>query len=536
MNRIEYANRIPLDQPEVPPHINVPLFPHQLLSLGKMKRLETAAQTGLLIDNERVFSSYGILGERAGTGKTLTMLAHISQMTSVHPQPFNRLHSSTPSFFTLTSVETTLNTLIVVPHTLYHQWQAEIQQTRLTCTFLRSLKDIDDSLESIVTTHLTLVSNTLLQSLTHLLLNTTFTWERIVYDEADMIRIPSACIPLQAKMTWLITSRYRNILHANQQVHSHVVKQLPSLFIESLSEPVKEYITDILHQHPTLTLFRTASELFFNTFIKNIHPLRAHYVVKTEESLLTESLHLPEPVVTLIHCRDANPKTLQLLDAGRIEEAVLSIHPRIDTLDSLMERVGANCMERLQTKTCTICYESTEVPCVTPCCTNMFCGRCIVTWITIKNSCPLCKEVIQPRSLIKIGGTHTRPSKLEALVDYLQAGQGQAGQGQAGQDAQYILFSRNVQEVYSYIVNHLPSLQGEVDILHGNKTVISNLVADFTKKKIRVLCFSTDSLGVDLGSATHILLMDRLSGEAIERAQRIGRKVPLQVIRFCDWS
>jgi len=160
---------------------------------------------------------------------------------------------------------------------------------------------------------------------------------------------------------------------------------------------------------------------------------------------------------------------------------------------------------------------------------NIFCGRCIATWITIKNSCPLCKEVLQPSSLIKID-TGVRPkelSKMEAVVEYLRG---------IDTDSQYILYARNVQEVYTYIVNNLPSLRDDVDILHGNKMAISNLVSEFTKKRIRVLCFSPDTVGVDLLSATHILIMDRIYGEAIQRAQRIGRKVPLQVVQFCDWA
>lgn len=513
-----------------PTHINIRLLPHQHASLRRMKELETAVYTGLAVGNERIFSSYGVLGERAGTGKTMTMLGHISQMTSVAPSlPFNRVDCSSSSFFSLRSVETNLNTLIVVPHNLFHQWQSEIQKTSLSCTYLRSLKDIDDCHTSIVQTHLTLVSNTLLQALTHLIQNTTSTWERIVYDEADMIRIPSVCIPLQAKITWLITSRYKNIIHANQQVHSHVLKQLPAHYIASLSIPIQKYISETLAQHPTLSIFRTASEPFFHTITKNSHPLRGLYVVKTEESALERSLNLPEPIYTTIRCRNANPRTMDLINKGHIEEAVLSIHPRITTIHALIEGLDDNRIERLQRTACNICYEATEVKCASPCCMNIFCGRCIVTWTLIKNSCPLCKEVIQSRSLIMIdtGVQSKEKSKMERLVEYLEG---------TTSGSQYILFSRNVQEVYTYIVNNLPSLQGEVDILHGNKNTISNLISEFNKKRIRVLCFSTDSLGVDLVSATHILLMDRIHGEAIERAQRIGRTVPLQVVQFCDWS
>jgi hypothetical protein len=317
------------------------------------------------------------------------------------------------------------------------------------------------------------------------------------------------------------------MMNANQQVHSHVLKQLPAPYIAGLSEPIQKYISDTLSQHPTLTIFRTASEPFFHLLTKNTHPLRGHYVVKTEESVLEQSLNLPPPVYTMITCRNAHPRTMELIDKGLVEEGVLSIDPRITTMASLTDGLDANSIERLRANACTICYESPDVTCVTPCCMNVFCGRCIVTWITIRNNCPLCKEVIQPRSLIKID-TGVRPkllSKLEALVEYLRQGQGQ-----------YILFSRNVQEVYTYIVNNLPNLQDDVDILHGNKTACSNLVSEFTKKRIRVLCFSADTVGVDLLSATHVLLMDRMKGEAIERAQRIGRKLPLQVVQFCDWS
>jgi hypothetical protein len=518
-----------------PPHINVPLYPHQLSSLRRMKEIETGRSTGLVIDNEQIYSSYGILGERAGSGKTLTMLSHVSQMISISQlKPFNQLSiSSTPSFFSLSSVETNYNTLIVSPHNIFHQWQGEIQKTNLSCTYLRSLKDIDESLGSLRETHLTLVSNTLLPSLSHILLNSKSTWERIVYDEADMIRIPSTCIPLPSKMTWLITSRYKNIINANQQVHSHVLKQLPSHYISGLTAPIQKYISETISQHPTLTIFRTASEPFFSRITKNSHPLRGYYVVKTEDYTLDISLHLPEPIYTMIQCRNAHPRLMDLIDKGCIEEAVLSINPKIITMDSLIDGLSKNCIERLQRNSCSICYDVIDVTCVTPCCTNIFCGRCIVTWITIKNSCPLCKELIQPRSLIKID-TGVRPkklSKLDALVEYLQ-----------GIDTdnrvceQYILFARNIQEVYTYIVNNLPNLKDKIDILHGNKTAISNLVCDFSKRSIRILCISPESVGVDLLPATHILLMDRLKGEAIERAQRIGRKIPLEVVQFCDWN
>ena len=522
-----------------PRHINVPLYKHQLSALERMKHLEGSSDSGFSIGNERIFSSYGILGERAGTGKTLTMLSHISQMTTLTTsQPVKRLHaSSTPSFFSIISesAEINFNTLIVVPHTLFHQWENEIKKTSLSYTSLRSLKDINsDCKDKLLSSHITLISNTLLHPFSTLLYNTmSYMWDRIVYDEADMIRIPATCTPLHTKMTWLITSRYRNITHANQQIHSHVLKQLPEEYIDSLSEPVKKYISNSLAHHPTLTLYRTASEVYFSKIVKNLHPSRGYLVIKTEEEQLNVSLSLPPIIPQKIQCRQANPRTQDLIERGMVDEAVLSIFPRIVRMDTLLEDADENIKDRLGVTNCSICYENVEQlsPCITPCCMNIFCGLCIVKWITINNSCPLCKKIIPSNSLLKIENKKEYPkekTKLEALVDILQ------NKG----DGQYIIFSHSIQEVYRYIVNNLPSLQDEIDILQGNKTIISNILSEFNSKQLRVLCFSSDSLGVDLHSATHILSMDRLSDEEeyiIGRAQRIGRKIPLQYIQFCDW-
>ena len=540
MEQIETS--IFLSPAEQPPHINIPLLPHQIYSLERMKHLESSMNKGIRVGDELIFSSHGILGERAGTGKTLTMLSHISQMTEREPSPVHiSIHpSSSPSFLSIVQkdIVNSFSTLIVVPHFLFHQWHAELKKTSLSYTLLKSQKDIDtECLAKIENTHVTLISNTLLQSLSALLSTVDYMWERIVYDEADMLRISSTCKPLLTKMTWLITSRYRNITHSNQQIHSHVVKQLPQEYVESLSIPMQSYIAEYVKEHPMLTIYKTTSDVYFKSILQNMHPSRGYFVIKTEESFLESSLSLPPPVRQILPCKPTHPRpneTTALLESGNIEAAVLSVYPREVTFESLLEGSDTHTECRLRTNTtCSICYEPAEsmVPCITPCCMNLFCGRCIVTWISINKICPLCKAILPPSSLLKLKGNVFRGekgcTKYERLISLLEDG-----------DGQYIVFSRNTQEVYAYIVNNLPHLIDKVDILHGNKTTISNILSEFTAKKLRVLCFSTDSLGVDLHSATHIIVMNRLQGDEdciIGRAQRIGRTQPLQYIELMDW-
>jgi hypothetical protein len=549
MEKIESRATVHYSREQELGNIKIPLYPHQRSALERMREIEESTYGGMCIGGETLFSSYGILGERAGTGKTLTMLAHIDQMSlttlSQNYREIPTLHpASSPTFFGHGSRPSKhlLPTLIIVPHTLFYQWQREIRSTTLSCTSLISQKDIDHPLliERMESTHVTLISNTLLQSLTARFTQLVWgldevLWDRIVYDEADVLRIPSGCIPLETRMTWLITSRYRNITHANQQIHSHVVKQLPQQYIDSLSSSVKKYVEGYIEEHPQLTLYKTASEVFFRPILANRHPSRGYFVVKTDDASLDASLSLPSPVVQTILCKPEHGRTMELLHKGHVEDAVLSIHPQTMTLPQIIATVDQHSQTRLQENTsCSICYETAEpiVPCVIPCCMNLFCGRCILTWFDRNAKCPLCQALVAPTSLIKIDTGAERPplqqTKYEHLIRLLQ------DKG----DGQYILFSRNPQKVFSHILDTLPNLRGQIGLLHGNKTVISNLVSEFNKKTLRILCFSGDSLGTDLHSATHILIMDRLRGDEEEyiigRAQRIGRKVPLQQIYFSE--
>jgi len=489
-----------------------------------MKTIEESLYKGIHFDNELVFSSFGILGERSGTGKTVTMLAHISQMSTPSPVTHTLHPASTSSFFSIVNqTHDLLPTLIVVPHSLFHQWQKEISKTRLSCHVLKCAKDIElSAIHHMKNSHITLVSNTLLPALVALINHEKKTWTRVVYDEADIIRIPAQCPFVSTRISWLITSRYKNITHANQQIHSHVVKQLDEDYIDGLSEATRDYIQRYINQHPLLTLYKTVSDIYFKSIVNNTHPLRGYFVVTTETSHLYRSISLPPVLQSTLQCK-ASLTTMSFLDQGNIEDAVLSIHPNILTMDTLLSTTDANVKARLEeNKSCSICYESEViVPCITPCCMNLFCGKCILKWFHINMNCPLCQTVLNPTSLIKVKTEYSpvEKTKQETLRELLRI-----------PDRQTIVFSRNAHDLYTTL--NMPS----VDILHGNKSTIATILNDFAVKKLNTLIVSDDTTGVDLHSATHMILFDTLRGEEdiLGLAQRIGRQTPLVVIELVE--
>jgi len=489
-----------------------------------MKEIEESLGKGLVVGDERMFTSYAILGQRSGTGKTVTMLAHISQMTDIYPTSLSLHPASTPAFFSLVNEQTTLlPTLIVVPHSLLHQWKREIEKTSLSCHIFKSINQIDAaSIPQMMNSHITLIPNTLLKPLTTLLhaLSTIFAhvnyqWARVVYDEADTIHIPP-CQWMNAKMTWLITSRYTNILYANQHIHSHVVKQLHETYMNNLSDPVQDYLRRYINEHPKLTIYKTTSETYFKPIL-NHHPSRGYFVVMTDSDIdLLPITH------TTLFCTPT-PSTARFLENGQIEEAVLSIHPNVMSMETLLSTADSHVKARLQETSCSICYDTATVPCVTPCCKNLFCGKCIVTWFQINAKCPLCQAILHPSSLIKVNTSYI-PVKGKTSIDLLR-------ELLQEPNRQTLVFSRNMKTLYA----ELKHMDG-VEALYGNSLRIAKRIDAFTRGQTRTLLLSDDIYGINLQTATHLILMDPLHDEdyIVGLAQRIGRRQPLVVIEIQD--
>lgn len=512
------------------PLVDIPLLPHQIISLQKMRLIEESRNKGIWVNDEQLVSSYGILGDPSGTGKTATMLGHIGQMTE-HPFGIHTLctlsRDSLPSLYSVTQrlYEDSFNTLIVVPYFLLLHWQGEIEKTRFTLHTIKSQRDIDSTecIRRISECHITLISNTLLQCLTARLKHTmpNYLWERVVYDEADMIRIPAACPFIRCKMSWLISARYKNLTHANQQIHSYILQKLSPDFLQSLEEPLQKLLTVYTQEHPHLVVYKTVSHTYFQSILRTTHPARGYFVVTTEEEFLQQSMQLPSVVRKHISCSSKMPyihaNTRNLMEQGKIEEAVLSICPRTMSRDAFLTSLTCPFKKErfLASSVCTICFEAAEVPCISPCCTHLFCGSCMLRWLDTNAVCPICRADFPPSSLIKLQDQDPPfLDKMGSLLSLLRDIKGQI-----------IVASQKPREVYDRIRLDIPTLA--VDLLQGQ---MLNKKAAFERKEITVLVIADDTVGITFPSATHMIRMSSLGKEG--RCQSIGRKEPLTIVRL----
>lgn len=225
---------------ETPAWITTPLLPHQRTALAAAHALEAAKLNGMNVDplpgegmGGRLYTSYGILGDRVGSGKSLTALS----LVKAPPPPdmyteyvmrgqmlgdgrdvgLLRTRSQTTS-----SLGTTLfpikTALFIVPHALIGQWEGYVtKDTTLKALFLKKRNDASDvtlftRLESY---DAIFVSSTMWSTFRGAHPIHTILWSRLFIDEADSITFSCDYNDLHARFYWFISASWLNLVFSN---------------------------------------------------------------------------------------------------------------------------------------------------------------------------------------------------------------------------------------------------------------------------------------------------------------------------------
>ena len=125
---------------DAPPNsMKVGLRAHQQAVIASMEKTEQELISGMSCSDETLYSSYGILGDSVGVGKSLMVLAHIARLATLPPLPTVKSLGANSSYKMFSIKDDAAldmsgaGCLIVVPHTLFRQWSDYIKnQTNLT--------------------------------------------------------------------------------------------------------------------------------------------------------------------------------------------------------------------------------------------------------------------------------------------------------------------------------------------------------------------------------------------------------------------
>lgn len=600
---------------EQPPEIKIPLRTHQKAILYEMEQREQLLTHGMDVSGATLWSQFSFLGDGVGVGKSLMVLGHIARLKTlpaVLPIPILESNSTTQMYTLHTQVYDTALTeigcLIVVPHTLYRQWQTYLkEQTTLKWVGIQSRRNLDPETAptQLREADVVLVSNTLFGSLQELTNERKFFWKRVFFDEADTLHIPSTKKRPLARFTWLISASWANLLFPNQSIYAtHTMFQTVMSSTNVFEPEIKTILQNSLtqSQHGTYSYLRyyMVSPQFFRELVHTNNPNRGRLVLRCSEAFVKESITLPPITIRNITCRpmlvqhivsNAIPASVRtLLHAGDIQGALQELGVKTEEPMSLVQAVSENRLKELdrlrktydfkasleystpqakenalkslqdkigsleaqikqlrerienyKEEMCPICFDEPQNPALTPCCSRIFCAGCILTSLTRKSACPLCRATIGASGLRSLATapilkneivdpTDTTPQLLKKTEQLLQILQEKP-------DGKFLVFSR-FDNPFLQLTTEIESLKITVKQVKGNKDVIASSLKSFQSGSTKVLLLNSmeSGAGLNITAATDVILLHAMTHEEekqiLGRAYRLGRTEPLTVTKL----
>ena len=587
--------------------ITVSLRPHQLALLKRCIDLEhgilsmmdyplLASRFGRISDDvnfNRIETKMGIIGDKAGAGKSYVILSIIAENNEV---------SSVPKLQPIHNVCTHLRVLthhvycrlplsvLVIPHSIANQWEMYIERFGggIKHFMVNRQKYMDKvNLDLLRSINLLIVTNTFYNKVaSHL---SDWQVDRLIFDEADSINTPIRC-HVNACFTWFATASYYNLLHpwwsyVSDSDGSHVLRRAG---VRSTG-----HIRDLFAR---------------STSCRRDRDIVRTIIMKNDDGFVDRSMLLPEPVFHNIHSKTpmsirvlhgmVDPRIIDSLNANDVETAISMISPNnrgtesniIDLLLEKLDRQLHNYNIRLQmisaqrfdtdqdrvteeakvndkikelnekmeciksrvrtADNCCICYCDLQNRTVTSCCSNVFCFVCINRWLLRSTRCPLCKSLLSVSDLLVVDETGLC-NKVEQIEIDVQAWdcsvkytkehnmsniiKGRITEQKDKNERAKILVFSSHDNTFSQIIPELDLIGVNYKSLKGNSFQISSIQDKFRNGELDVLLVNVQNYGsgLNMENTTDIIMMHKIDDatkkQVIGRAQRLGRSTPLNV-------
>lgn len=573
-----------------PKDVKVELMSHQKTMIYKMLEIEDSGEihidkkiqlNGKSITKFIIKTSFAVLGDKVGAGKTLMISSLISIRKKIKDRDLNYGVNSNIILKINNTLEKLDTNLIIVPHKLVPQWSENFEKniSNLSVLTITTNKDIDSLIKTVIVNDknikevncffqyeeiipekiniydVIIIGETMYKRFYQLCKN--FKFNRLIIDEADSINLPKY-MQSNFNFMWLITGT-------------------PT----GLSTQKSNYLTK-----------------FFLSIYDSNSILNDFFVFKNDDKFIEQSIVLPNPKRLKIKC--LSPKelniiknlipssVLQMINAGNSEEAIKALNCNVDTNDNILQVITKNILDNIKSKEieleienkkvydlcqqkeheskvklienqiiklqekyenikkkiyeindshCPVCMGELISPIITECCKSCFCFDCLAVSLgeLNTNKCPNCRQIITNSDIHVISEYKENDSKiiskkydlkdkLDVLIDLVQN----------KPDGSFIVFANYV-ETFVKIEKKLIELGISYHILKGQASVVKKNIDDFKEKKVKVLMLNAEyfGAGMNLQMTTDLVMFHRfryeMEEQIIGRAQRLGRTTPLNI-------
>ena len=452
-----------------PKEIKIPLKTHQLTLLKKCCQLENSSHNSIkLYDSvnnteSELKSTFGIIGDIVGSGKTLTILALIAKKNLLQNKLPKMMNKGTITFTEISLVEYDVKpyNIIVVPHTIYKQWVGTIEKYTTLKYFGINNKKSYEAFSEIFKSEKTskefdaniiLVANTRFADFNRINLpywNQYSHYSRYIFDEADMMKIGGSQF-IKCSFMWFVTSSYRTLLNpyvsivwknSNGETSDYYNYSL-GFNIRSRqgglthSGFIKNYMTNIIsfpNKYKQQLVLRNSDEFVREAFnlldyISHTINCKTPYYLKILDKNVSQDIinHINagdlKGAIEKVDCSKFNEhdlikgitreleiklKNLQIEFDMKSKMTFSSAKGKDESLKKIHIKIGNvkdkinSIQEKLKnSQMCAICYDDLDNTSIAPCCNTKYCFSCISKWLHQNKNCPFCRAKIDFNSLI----------------------------------------------------------------------------------------------------------------------------------------
>lgn len=510
------------------PLIKSALYPHQLKLVDAMfEYYHKISTSGIILENQTIFGNMGIIADPPGSGKKMSILAFISKLIT-SPNLLESSKSSTKELnihskrhlFSLVTTPASptkshryVNIIIVAPH-LFYEWKMCIENyTGIDLRAIETMRSIK-KINTIKKTSLLLTTSRCFKHLQKYANTENIMWNHVFIGDSISHIFYKNDFPLDFCFCWITYSNWVPLVAHDMY---NIINRLKAEEITKGCINLHKDVKNILKGIENYIVSDTSNKLrtFINHHLPQTNNLKGVMILRNSLEFLKDNTNILDPVIKNITCSPSQKRPFGaiLKDSWSISSEkipvlynILSI-PRYNanTLQSIVpEKRRELSTRKYNEDECEICFEKPIYKTMVSCCNHIFCGRCIVKQMSIKSSCPICRERIDEKSLYYIDNMDMIPNvktKVDTCVDIINKNAG-------SKVMIYSMFESSLIQ----IVNRCKTTDPSIYYTYFNSHPLSNnnmLKIFIENKGTSLLCISSlDNIqGMSIPCISHIVFL-----------------------------
>ena len=523
--------------------IKTKLFPHQITLVNGMHIYQDKMTHGFILGNKAINGKIGIIGDIAGTGKTLSILAYIASISTIPRMTCELTDNSSKYFFShdLHKISDTFTNLIIVPHSLFNQWTQEIvKHTTMNYVPIETRRCLKGDISTIIlNSNFVLTTNKCYKFVQEYANNNNIQWNNIFIDEASSIYFNSSDPPLKFQFLWFITNNWIPLIFKNQLISKSsliYIKDRVELHID-----LERWLLDNTSQYYEGTL---VSSSFLKEYLPFFHENRGLTVLRNSSELI-KTINLPPIINEVIECspnislnslisyylsKSFEPK----ISSNKVINLFQALDIEFKEVDDYILNQSIRKHELIRRKyqelECVICLETCEYPTIVNCCYNIYCGKCLLKNILITYKCPTCRDPLSINNIccLKSLTNEIILSKTDACLDILNN----------NKNGKFIIYS-SFSNIFYKLFEEIDKLGLKAERIDNGLFSLLKIIKNFNEGKTNILFVSNIELlrGLSLESISHLIFyhdqpVSELKQILIHSGQRIGRQNSLKIIHL----